>query len=253
MTETVEKAENKKNLLTAFVSGFQNIFNFKTRASKYDYWAFIFANLLFGLILLVTGMLLSPLFPIMALYGGIIIYYVYSIVESIAVISLSVRRLHDTNHSGQLLWLPIIFAACMILGAFWYKQMTTGVMGIALMAASGVTFLGVTVWLFILYLRKGQKEENRFGKPVEEAKEYNKFANIYIILYLVINIAVSALSMISGDNADKQDTIMLQNATTSVSDAESVNNAKDVEKTDSQNENVSEFETPNVPTHKSVE
>lgn len=262
MTETVEKtekaekaekAENKKNLLTAFVSGFKNIFNFKTRASKYDYWAFIFANLLFGLILLVAGMLLSPLFPIMALYGGIIIYYVYSIVESIAVISLSVRRLHDTNHSGQLLWLPIIFAACMILGAFWYKQMTTGVMGIALMAASGVAFLGVTVWLFILYLRKGQKEENRFGKPVEEAKEYNKFANIYIILYLVINIAVSALSMISGDNADKQDTIMLQNATTSVSDAESVNNAKDVEKTDSQNENVSEFETPNVPTHKSVE
>ena len=253
MTETVEKAENKKNLLTAFVSGFQNIFNFKTRASKYDYWAFIFANLLFSLILLVAGMLLSPLFPIMALYGGIIIYYVYSIVESIAVISLSVRRLHDTNHSGQLLWLPIIFAACMILGAFLYKQTTIGVMGIALMAASGVTFLGVTVWLFILYLRKGQNEENRFGKPVEEAKEYNKFANIYIILYLVINIAISALSMISGDNADKQDTIMLQNATTSVSDAESVNNAKDVEKTDSQDENVSEFETPNVPTHKSAE
>lgn len=252
MTETVEKTENKKNLLTAFVSGFKNIFNFKTRASKYDYWAFIFANLLFSLILLVAGMLLSPLFPIMALYGGIIIYYAYSIVESIAVISLAVRRLHDTNHSGQLLWLPIIFAACMILGAFWYKQMTNGVMGIALMAASGVAFLGVTVWMFILYLRKGQKEENRFGKPVEEAKEYNKFANIYIILYLVINIAVSALSMISSDNAD-QDTIMLQNATTSVSDAESVNNAKDVEKSDSQNENVSEFETPNVPTHKSAE
>ena len=59
MTETVEKTENEKNLLTAFVAGFKNIFNFKTRASKYDYWAFIFANFLFSLILLVAGMLLS--------------------------------------------------------------------------------------------------------------------------------------------------------------------------------------------------
>lgn len=268
MTETVEKTENEKNLLTAFVAGFKNIFNFKTRASKYDYWAFVFANILFSLILLVAGMLLSPLFPIMVLYGGIIIYYAYSIVEFIAVLALSVRRLHDTNHSGQLLWLPVIFGFCMILGIVLDTKLQAVVFGTALMSASGIAFLGVIVWLFILYLRKGQAEENRFGKPVEENQKYDKFANLYIILYVLISIAAGVANYISDNNSKNVDAISAVSSETSAdtvdantdsnadtdTDAQEPTAAEPAEaETETQTEDSAEVETPNIPMHESAE
>ena len=261
MTETVEKTENGKNLLTAFVAGFKNIFNFKTRASKYDYWAFVFANILFSLILLVAGMLLSPLFPIMALYGGIIIYYAYSIVEFIAVLALTVRRLHDTNHSGKILWLPLVFVLGVALGAGMFQYMknigSTFFLGIGLFAASTLVALGITLWIFILCLRKGQTEENRFGKPVDEAVEYNKFANIYIIAYLVINAAAGVISFIS-ESESSQLGAVAQNTNTVVSEteataAEAVSDAKNETKPETQTEDSAETETPNVPMHESAE
>lgn len=262
MTESVVKVENEKNLLTAFLAGFKNMFDFKTRASKYDYWAFVFANILFSLILLVAGMLLSPLFPIMVLYGGIIIYYAYSIVEFIAVLALSVRRLHDTNHSGKILWLPLVFGLGIVLGTALLQHMknigsTFFVLGIGLFAASTLVFFGVALWIFILCLRKGQTEENRFGKPVDEAVEYNKFANIYIVVYLVINVVAGVISSISesessqlGAVAQNTDTVVSETETTA---AEAVNDAKNETKPEAQTENSAEAETPNVPMHESAE
>lgn len=262
MTESVVKVENEKNLLTAFVAGFKNMFDFKTRASKYDYWAFVFANILFSLILLVAGMLLSPLFPIMVLYGGIIIYYAYSIVEFIAVLALSVRRLHDTNHSGKILWLPLVFGLGIVLGTALLQHMknigsTFFVLGIGLFAASTLVFFGVALWIFILCLRKGQTEENRFGKPVDEAVEYNKFANIYIVVYLVINVVAGVISSISesessqlGAVAQNTDTVVSETETTA---AEAVSDAKNETKPETQTENSEETETPNVPMHESAE
>lgn len=261
MTESVVKVENEKNLLTAFVAGFKNMFDFKTRASKYDYWAFVFANILFSLILLVAGMLLSPLFPIMVLYGGIIIYYAYSIVEFIAVLALSVRRLHDTNHSGKILWLPLVFGLGIVLGTALLQYMknigsTFFVLGIGLFAASTLVLFGVALWIFILCLRKGQTEENRFGKPVDEAAEYNKFANIYIVVYLVINVVAGVISSIS-ESESSQLGAVAQNTDTVVSAettaAEAVSDAKNETKPETQTENSKETETPNVPMHESAE
>lgn len=276
MTETVEKTENEKNLLTAFVAGFKNMFDFKTRASKYDYWAFVFANILFSLILLVAGMLLSPLFPIMALYGGIIIYYAYSIVEFIAVLALSVRRLHDTNHSGKILWLPLVFGLGIVLGIALLQYMknigsTFLVLGIGLFAASMLVFFGVALWIFILCLRNGQTEENSFGKPVEESEKYNKIANIYIVSYLAISIAFSALS-VALEHSDQQDEVV-QNTSTADAVSNETSNAADVNadsnadvetqepaaeepaeaETEAQPENSAEVETPNIPMHESAE
>lgn len=258
MTESVVKVENEKNLLTAFVAGFKNMFDFKTRASKYDYWAFVFANILFSLILLVAGMLLSPLFPIMVLYGGIIIYYAYSIVEFIAVLALSVRRLHDTNHSGKILWLPLVFGLGIVLGTALLQHMKN--IGMGLLVASSLVVLGVALWIFILSLRKGQTEENRFGKPVDEAVEYNKFANIYIIAYLVINVATGVIGFIS-ENEDNQLSTANQNTNTvdttsgeaEAAATEAVSNAESETKSEMQTENSAEAETPNVPMHESAE
>ena len=263
MTESVVKVENEKNLLTAFVAGFKNMFDFKTRASKYDYWAFVFANLLIGFVVLgVSAVLASILTSTFLFWTFLIAYYVYSLVESVAVLALTVRRLHDTNHSGKILWLPLVFVLGVALGTGMFQYMKNigsifWVLGIGLFAASTLVALGITLWIFILCLRKGQTEENRFGKPVDEAAEYNKFANIYIIAYLVINVVISVIGFIS-ENDDNQLSAANQNTDTVVSEtettaAEAVNDAKNETEPETQTENSAETETPNVPMHESAE
>ena len=256
MTETVEKKENGKNLLTAFVAGFKNMFDFKTRASKYDYWAFVFANVLIGFVVLgVSAVLAMILTSTFLFWTFLIAYYVYSLVESVAVLALTVRRLHDTNHSGKILWLPLVFGLGIVLGTVLLQHMKN--IGVGLFAASTIVLFGVALWIFILCLRKGQTEENRFGKPVDEAVEYNKFANIYIIAYLVINVAAGVISFIS-ESDDNQLSAANQNTNTVVSEtettaAEAVNDAKNETKPETQTENSAETETPNVPMHESAE
>ena len=263
MTESVVKVENEKNLLTAFVAGFKNMFDFKTRASKYDYWAFVFANLLIGFVVLgVSAVLASILTSTFLFWTFLIAYYVYSLVESVAVLALTVRRLHDTNHSGKILWLPLVFGLGVALGAGMFQYMknigsTFFVLGIGLFAASTLVAFGITLWIFILCLRKGQTEENRFGKPVDEAVEYNKFANIYIIVYLVINVAAGVISFISESESNQLGAVA-QNTNTVVSEteataAEAVSDAKNETKPETQTEDSAETETPNVPMHESAE
>ena len=266
MTESVVKVENEKNLLTAFVAGFKNMFDFKTRASKYDYWAFVFANVLIGFVVLgVSAVLASILTSTFLFWTFLIAYYVYSLVESVAVLALTVRRLHDTNHSGKILWLPLVFGLGVALGAGMFQYMknigsTFFVLGIGLFAASTLVALGITLWIFILCLRKGQIEENRFGKPVDEAVEYNKFANIYIIAYLLINVVISVIGFIS-ENDDNQLSAANQNTNmvdttsgeTEAATTEAVNDAKNETKPETQTENSAETETPNVPMHESAE
>lgn len=255
MTESVVKVENEKNLLTAFVAGFKNMFDFKTRASKYDYWAFVFANVLIGFVVLgVSAVLAMILTSTFLFWTFLIAYYVYSLVESVAVLALTVRRLHDTNHSGKILWLPLVFGLGIALGTVLLQHMKN--IGVGLFAASTLVLFGVALWIFILCLRKGQTEENRFGKPVDEAVEYNKFANIYIIAYLVINVAAGVISFIS-ESDDNQLSAANQNTNTVVSAettaAEAVNDAKNETKPETQVENSAEAETPNVPMHESAE
>lgn len=263
MTESVVKVENEKNLLTAFLAGFKNMFDFKTRASKYDYWAFVFANVLIGFVVLgVSAVLAMILTSTFLFWTFLIAYYVYSLVESVAVLSLTVRRLHDTNHSGKILWLPLVFGLGIVLGTALLQYMknigsTFFVLGIGLFAASTLVFFGVALWIFILCLRKGQTEENRFGKPVDEAAEYNKFANIYIVVYLIINVAAGVISFISesessqlGAVAQNTDTVVSETETTA---DEAVNDAKNETKPETQTEDSAETETPNVPMHESAE
>ena len=270
MTETVEKTENKKNLWTAFVAGFKNMFDFKTRASKYDYWAFIFANVLISFVVLgVSAVLASILTSTFLFWTFLIAYYVYSLVESVAVLALTVRRLHDTNHSGKILLLPLVFGLGIALGTVLLQHMKN--IGVGLFAASTLVGFGIALWIFILCLRKGQAEENRFGKPVEEDSKYDKFANLYIILYVLISIVAGIANYISDDNSKNVDTVFSKTSADTVdvntdsnadtdtdtdtdTDAQEPTAAEPAEaETEAQPENSAEVETPSVPMHESAE
>ena len=97
-----------------FISAFENYANFSGRASISQYWTFFIISFLIGLI------------P-----GINIIYILASIIPSL---SIYVRRLHDTGHSGAYIFLILI----PIIG--W-------------------------IWLLILLLKEGDINSNKYGMP----------------------------------------------------------------------------------------
>jgi uncharacterized membrane protein YhaH (DUF805 family) len=84
---------------------------FKGRARRKEYWMFVLFNLLFSIVLAL----------IEALIGGVIksdvsvLTTLYSLAVLIPSLAVSVRRLHDTNHSGFWLFIGLI----PLIGAIW--------------------------------------------------------------------------------------------------------------------------------------
>jgi uncharacterized membrane protein YhaH (DUF805 family) len=117
---------------------FKNYATFSGRARRAEFWYFY----LFNVILIFATILVSIISQSAALMILLAIYFVVSIIPSIAV---TVRRLHDTNKSG-----------------WWYF-------------INFVPFIG-PIWLFILMVQEGNVGDNQYGtdpkiieiKPVSE-------------------------------------------------------------------------------------
>jgi uncharacterized membrane protein YhaH (DUF805 family) len=78
---------------------FKKYFEFKGRAKPSEYWYF----LLFCIILSLIGAFLISIRSIPLTILGNVLYFVTVMPQ----ISVSVRRMHDTNRSGWYLWIPI--------------------------------------------------------------------------------------------------------------------------------------------------
>lgn len=112
---------------------YQNRFDFSGRARRNEYWFFML--FVMGLIFVVRLLALTFTVGIMLLDSTLVatfmlpILYVMIIVPLIAVIgplmSVSVRRLHDTNHSGfwfYAYFIPASLIVLMALGSFQYAN-----------------------------------------------------------------------------------------------------------------------------------
>lgn len=166
-----------KNLLDVFMNGFLNMFDYKSRASKYDYWGFI---LMHALVSILLGLLFTIGAAVISERVEKSVDTAYALVSGLAVISLVVRRLHDTGHSGLFLLAPLVlFVLSVILG----ENLGTPVAG-------AVAFMGglSVFYILILLLIKGTAKENKYGVPVEEPKNYNMYANLFVVMVLLMNI-----------------------------------------------------------------
>ena len=112
----------------------KEVFNYRTRASRSEYWWFYLFNFLLSItseILYPSGEV-SPIIP-MPLY---ILFFIFMLYVVLATISLGARRLHDIDKSGW--WLLIPF-----------------------------TIIGIPILIYWL-CQKGNDDENRFGSnPLE--------------------------------------------------------------------------------------
>ena len=138
------------------------VFTLSGRASRSEFWWFILAGLLFNLF---GGLIL--LIPLL----GAIAYFGLSLWFFCANLTVTVRRLHDTDHRGWWLLLPLLSsivlcgAAMLMIGPYYanisYYDADNIIIGIV--AVSTLIVLGSYLILLIFCVKKGTTGPNRFG------------------------------------------------------------------------------------------
>ena len=112
----------------AITSGFKNIFKFTGRASRTEFWYFI---LFYILVFYTLGILVSFLTPFVMLkaqhpitpQAGLIIVSIIAFILIIPLISITVRRLHDSERKGAWVLsylLPMIIALVSLIYSMFH-------------------------------------------------------------------------------------------------------------------------------------
>ncbi|WP_255441449.1 MULTISPECIES: DUF805 domain-containing protein [unclassified Synechococcus] len=93
-------------MLDAYISGWKRAFDYSGRSTRGDYWWFILANIIIGLLLGLAAKLVSQLSALQNLYA---------IAAIVPGIPLCVRRLRDAGKG----WPWIFIGLVPIIGAIW--------------------------------------------------------------------------------------------------------------------------------------
>lgn len=87
------------NWFEIYVDVIKRYFEFQGRATRTEYWVFTFMSTVVSIVLMVIGILTKT---------NDIAGNIYSLAVFIPSIAVGVRRLHDTDHSGWWLLLPLV-------------------------------------------------------------------------------------------------------------------------------------------------
>lgn len=82
--------------------------DFEGRASRKEYWNFALTNFITAILLMIAQGVASTSDNPTAILPFTLLYYLFQIGTIIPSIAVGVRRMHDTNHSGWFVLLPIV-------------------------------------------------------------------------------------------------------------------------------------------------
>ncbi|MGI9461152.1 MAG: DUF805 domain-containing protein [Alphaproteobacteria bacterium] len=144
----------KKNIMTlseAVKKCFSKYITISGRVSSAEYWLFYLTLMLFILFIFLVSAIIPLLFWL-AVLGYLAIIPPY--------ISMTVRRLHDTNHSGHYLWLYVVMV---FFSSYLEVSDGDSVPNVILFAIFAVFIMNLIIlwWL----IKKGDKGKNKFGPP----------------------------------------------------------------------------------------
>ncbi len=157
-----------------YIQAIKQYATFTGRTSRQGYWMFVLFNVLFSF----CASILDKLFGTEAGNTGVLsmLYSLFILVPSYAI---SVRRLHDIGKSGMLL-LAVIIATIIVTLFFIFfvlVRVMTGGMDNLSGADGGIFFvcvlyyIAVTIWLLVLYCKKGTPGVNKYGPNPEEPED----------------------------------------------------------------------------------
>ncbi len=213
--ENAKKAEEKKfkslkeeryndeckstTAVRAFIDGYKNIFKYNARTSRYEYWAFLLLNSIFGYMFSLATLLCTDIISPMAV---ICITILFNIIQILVYLSLVVRRLHDVGEKAwKSFYAPLTYSAVAMLAltysvSYLAKSVSTMNVGLVIL----VFLLLVALFINIYYLIKifvvasfveEEKKENIYG--LQKAYDLNKTIR-FICWYFLIAIASFAFS-----------------------------------------------------------
>jgi uncharacterized membrane protein YhaH (DUF805 family) len=156
----------------------ENYANFSGRARRSEYWYFVLANMIIGILLTLLDSILG--LKLGASNSGVL-SGLYNLAMFIPSLAVSVRRLHDIGKSGKLILLfygiLIILVIVMIVSGF--SVLMSGNFD---MSSLGISFFGpillilaMSIWFLILFCTEGEHGSNKYGPdPKNDASEINE-------------------------------------------------------------------------------
>lgn len=204
-----------KHAFAAWMDAYINIFNYKTRTNRCDFWAFMLINFILMLFVLVPYEYANynaliygePVAPI-----KVYAYWAFSLIELLVYLALYVRRLHDMGSGGwKGFFRPMTYSALgiialAVIGNFALPE--NELMTENANVAASLLGLGVLVLLFInlFYLIKTviavafmeeERAENAYGAPkfTDDCCKGKilRYATWYTLLMVIYIIAIFAI------------------------------------------------------------
>ncbi|HEY1631578.1 MAG TPA: DUF805 domain-containing protein [Rhizomicrobium sp.] len=146
----------------------------KGRAPRSEYWWFI----LFGILCNIAATIVDSVLGLkMGTGGGGPISALVSLALFLPNLSVTVRRLHDTNRSGfWLLGFYVAIFVCVILLFIGGIQLVGQTPNLALFIPGALVLLAISIWYFVLMVIKGTDGPNNYGPDPfspNQADEFN--------------------------------------------------------------------------------
>lgn len=197
-----------KTMLGAWGSAYRKIFDYKTRSSRYDFWAFSLVNLIVSLFITVPYR--------KAVFEGVemsvsmqIAYWALFLVMTFAFLALVVRRLHDMGKSGwkgffaPLTYSSLGLVALTAIASFIIPDdanpqeltsITDTVLGIAALILLLVNFYYLCKIFIAASFMEGEPAENAYGLPIfaddcTKAKVL-RYASLYMVIFMIYMVLV---------------------------------------------------------------
>lgn len=192
-----------KTMLGAWVKAYRKIFDYKTRSSRYDFWAYALINLIVSLF--VTVPYRNALFSGDELSVTMqVVYWTLCIIMMFASLALVVRRLHDMGKSGwKGFFAPLTYTALGLVvltavGNFiipddanpeQLETLSASLLGIGVLVLLLVNFYYLCKTFIAASFMEGEPAENAYGLPIfaddcTRAKIL-RYASLYVVIFTI--------------------------------------------------------------------
>ena len=139
------------NLLDSIKICFQKYVVFNGRAKRTEFWFFLLFSFLGAICLSILDMAIFPRNEVGVLS------LIFTVLTFLPYISVTCRRLHDTNRSGW--WQGLPYAVMLLAGVLTIISETLLIIGIVAGIGTGIMII---VWLATI----GDSAKNRFGPSI---------------------------------------------------------------------------------------
>lgn len=202
----------KSGLFGAWARAYKNIFNFKGRTSRYEYWAYALFNMFFacfiytGLSIVAENSVIKTGQPCSWCEG---VSSVLTLIWLLIALSLTVRRLHDCGYTAwkgyfrpAVIWSIVLFLLSFASKQAQLKAPGIDATGLSVIAMSIgmvviIAFIAIIYYVCKISIVSGfyeeEKANNTYGAPMYNDDCYKKYGIRYAGLMITIFIIVALI------------------------------------------------------------